>query len=307
MDSLFVEELHSSPGFQNWVAEKMSLKNSYKFNNAWKSINQITGTQCDIAVRFVHNKHSVILLIEDKIKANEQPNQAKRYRKSGESLVKEKHCDEYYTCLLCPNRYDEDGSIKKKYDKSISYEELLEWFKKQSTSKRLQHKQMIIENGIELSRKTFKKIPDENTTKFHNYYRKIAFDIDDELKLPKGIPQKQNTWIRIGHFDFPSNIEIKHKGRHGFVDLQISKMTKLEKEKFSKWFAGKKEDKMTLEKTNKSISVRLGTVKISKEDIADAVEPKKYRKEIEEALEKAKILKDWYFTWSDDPIFAQKF
>ncbi len=306
IDSLFVEELHSSTDFQQWVAKKISLKHSYKFNSAWKSIYPITGTQCDIVIQFVNGNNNVILLIEDKIRANEQPNQAERYRKSGEHLVKEKHCDECHTCLLCPNRYDKDGSIGGKYDKKISYEELLVWFKKQPDSKRLQHKQMIIENGIENARIGFKKRTDPNTTKFHNYYRKIAIEKYPELKLPKGVPQAKNTWIHIGHFLFPHNIKIKYKGRHGTVDLQISKLTEMDKEEFYKWCVGKIENKMTLEHTGKSISVQIHTPKISQQDIVNAVEPKKYEKEIVEALQAAERLKNWYLKWRDEPIFAEK-
>jgi len=306
INDIFVEELYSSPNFQNWVIEKTELKKSNKFNNAWKSFHPKPGTECDIAVRFVNDKHSVILLIENKIDAPEQPNQAKRYQQSGEYLVKNKICDEYQTCLLCPMRYDEDGTVRKKYEKKISYEELLEWFEKQPNNERMKFKQMVIKNGIERARTGFKKIPDENTTKFHNYYRKIAKENYPELKLSEGVPQAKNTWIHIGHFDFPRNIKIKHKGRHGIVDLEISKISKSYKTKFSKWYAGKTEDKMTLEKTGKSISVRIYTQKISKQDIGNAVEPKKYRKEIVEALQAAERLKNWYLKWRNDPIFAEK-
>lgn len=38
MDSLFVEELHSSKDFQSWILKKFALGDSYEFNNAWRSV-----------------------------------------------------------------------------------------------------------------------------------------------------------------------------------------------------------------------------------------------------------------------------
>lgn len=299
---IFVEEMNSSSIFQSWFLKKMSLEDSNQFTHAWISLTE-KGTECDIVVRFKDDKHVTLLLIENKIDAPERPNQAERYDKLGKYLVKDNVCDRYVTCLLFPERYDKKGTTRKKYHQNLSYEELLEWFKTQPVSERMRFKQMVIKNGIKKAKTGYEPQFDENTNRFNNYYRKIAQETYPELKLSEKNYSGSNTWIYIGHAMFPSNIEIVHKGRHGRVDLQISK---IDKNKFYDWYQNKAEDKMSIQgdRKTKAIILRIKTPKI--QNFENIEEPANYRNEIAEALQAAEQLKNWYFKWRNESIFEQE-
>ena len=124
VDSLVVEEAFSSNEFQNWLLKKLSEdhKNA-EFIGAWKNVTLAYG-ECDIVIEFLINNKITAILIEDKIKAPEQPNQAERYHKTGETLVERKEVDKYITCLLSPLDYYKEGAPMEKYEKRISYEDV---------------------------------------------------------------------------------------------------------------------------------------------------------------------------------------
>lgn len=257
-------------------------------------------TEYDIVVQFNDGKKKIILLIEDKVYSPEQPEQAKRYDETAKDLVENKKCDKCITCILCSEQYFRENAPMNKYKERIFFEELLDWFKKQPDS-RMQFKQMVIENGIENARQGWEKKTDEITTRYHNYYRKIAHEMYPELEFSKKEPASGKTWIHIDHGIFPTNIHIVHKEKEGYVDLQIDKINH---DEFRKWYQGKGEGKMYVQDTGKSISVRIETSKI--QDTQNITEPEIFGEKIVEGLQAVERLKNWYLKWSNESIFALK-
>jgi len=308
IDSLFVEEIHSSLDFRKWLLKKMGLPNSCKFINAWKSVRgkvRGQGGEWDILIQFNDNDKKIILLIEDKIYSPEQPNQAERYIETAKFLEKEKKCDECITCLLCSKNYFKKDAPMNRYQKKIFYEELLDWFEKQlSEPRRMKFKQMVIKNGISEAKQKWEKETDPNTTKYHKYYRKIAKKMDQNLIIKEKIPTSKTSWIHMRYGLFPPNIKIVHKGHNGFVDLQISEINNSE---FFNWWDNKaKEDGISAHTTEKSVSVRIETPEISKESIGNTEDPEQHRDKIVEALEAVVHLKKWYSKWKNETIFTKK-
>jgi len=289
IDFLIIEELFSNLDFQKWLISKLNLEENFKFVGAWKSFNGRYG-ECDVATEFIINGKRVMILIENKIYSSEQPQQAERYHKTGNDLIKNKGINKYITCLLSPNIYFKEDAPMKLYEHKISYEELLDWFKNQANSERIKFKQMVIQNGIKRARTGYQRITDENTNKFYNYYENIAREIHPELeyKKPKEVASG-NSWIRFNPKIFPSKITIIHKARQGYIDLQISDMDIIE---FSNNFKNKLANNMSLHKTGKSISIRIIVPKIP--NLEDIDEPEKYRNEIIEILNNVSILMEWY-------------
>ncbi len=301
IDSLFVEEIFSSKVFQSWVIKKVGLKDSSNFFKAWKSVHGKVDEkdgEWDILVQFNDGKKKIFLLIEDKVYSPEQPNQAKRYIKTAEELVKNKKCDQCITCLLCSENYFRKDAPMNEYERKISFEELLDWFKKQPVDDRMKFKQMVIQNGIEESKQKWVKKPDPNTTKYHYYYTKIAQEIYPKIKIKEKIPASGKSWIYMKYDIFPPNLIIVHKGHQGFVDLQISKIHNRE---FFEWWENKEEEnKISVHANRESVSVRIHTPKISKLSIKEIEKPEKHRKKIVEALQAVNQLKIWYSKWKDE-------
>ena len=295
IDYLFVEELFSSPKFQNWLLSRLNLKGDYKFLGAWKSFIGRYG-ECDIVSKFLINDKKVIILIENKIYALEQPEQADRYIKTGEHLLKVDDLDRFVTCLLSPEIYFREDAPMSKYEFKLTYEELLDWFKKQQSNERMMFKQMIIKNGIERARTGYVRYTDENTNNFYNYYETLVRETNPELeyKKPKAIASG-NSWIRFNPKTLPANITIIHKGRQGYVDLQFSGQNiKDFSAKYKKFLV----DQMSIHLTGKSVSVRIITPKIP--DIEQIEEPEKYREEILTAINAAGQLLSWYFDFCSE-------
>lgn len=184
IDSLFVEELFSSPEFRSWLLKKINIEKPYKFIGAWKSFIGKYG-ECDIVAEFIVENKTIIILIENKIYPPEQPDQAERYHKTGKYLIEHKKTDEYITCLLSPKIYFREDAPMDTYEYKISYEDTLEWFQKQGNSERIKFKQMVIKNGIERARTGYKRIIDENTTRFYDYYEELARETHPELEYHK--------------------------------------------------------------------------------------------------------------------------
>jgi hypothetical protein len=291
IDSLVVEELFSSSEFQSWFLKKMGIEGPYEFIGAWKSYPGEYG-ECDIVAKFSVAKQRIVILVENKIYSPEQPDQADRYHKTGKYLEENENWDRHVTCLLSPERYSREDASRGKYDCKISYEELLEWFEKQRASERIRFKQMVIENGIERAITGYVKSTDENTNRFYHYYKELARQIQPELEyhIPKGKPASGSLWLYFTPEILSKKAKIIHKGREGYVDLQISG---IDIDEFSKLYKNELNDhNMTSHKTGKSVSIRKMVPVMP--DIENVEEPERYREEIVEALQAAGKLRNWY-------------
>ena len=300
VDSLVVEEVFSSPEFQTWLLKKLSINENAKFIGAWKNVRLVTSSECDIVIEFHINNKKIAILIEDKINAPEQPQQAERYHKTGKSLLRLKEYDEYRTCLLSPKDYYKDDAPMEKYEKRISYEDVLEWFEKQTDTKRIQFKKMVLKNGIERARTGYEQPTDEWTNNFFKYYFKLGRETHPELALKYKQLSSEASWVDIKPTFFPSNIKIVHKGDRGFVDLQINKLT-INVDEFKKAMEGKLGDNMTVEQTGKSTSVRITVNQLPQ--VSTMKSPEMYRDDLILAFNAAGELTKWYSDFKNEPIF----
>ena len=299
VDSIVVEEIFCSKDFQNWLLSKVSLKENSKLIGAWKNVRPANFGECDIVVEFIENGKKIAILIEDKIFAPEQPRQAERYHKTGKFLVEEGEINQYITCLLSPKDYFKEGAPMEKYDKKITYEELLEWFEQQDDSKRMRVKQMVIQNCIDKAKTGFIQNIDEKTNNFYEYYEMMGQQNNPELEFKYKKPfTKDQSFVDIKPEIFSQNITIIHKGKDGFVDLQISK---IDIDEFRKFMKNKLREGMTIKKTGKSFSVRILVSKLPK--ISSMEKFEMYGDQIADALNAASRLMQWYLDFKNESIF----
>jgi hypothetical protein len=299
VDSIVVEEIFCSKDFQNYLLSKMSLKDNSELIGAWKNIMPTNFGECDIVIEFIENNKKLAILIEDKIDAPEQPQQAERYHKTGKLLVQEGKIDQYISCLLCPKDYFKEGAPMEKYDKKITYEELLEYFEQQENSKRIQFKKMILQNGIIRAKTGYMQNIDEKTNNFYQYYEGIGRKNNPELEFQYKKPfTKDQSWVDIKPEMFSKNIKIIHKGDRGFVDLQISK---IDIDEFRKFMQDKLREGMTIHNTGKSFSVRILVSKLPQVSSMEKFEM--YGDQIADALNAASRLMQWYLDFKNESIF----
>ncbi len=291
IDLLFVEELFSSDNFRKWLLPQIWLNWDFDFLWAWKSYNW-QFWECDITTNFKNNSENIMILIENKIDAPEQFEQAKRYHKSWKFLVESAQTPitKYITCLLSPEIYFQKDAPMKEYQFYISYENLLLYFENQEVTHRNDFKKMIIKNGIIRARTWYQRITDENTDNFYNFFENIANSYPHlEFKKPKEVA-KSNSWIFFTPKTFSPKVRIVYKWNKWFLDLQIWDIN--QEIFFENYFKKIQQEWLSLHKTGKSVSIRIFTHTLP--NIAEIENLEIFESQINETLQSANTLFQWY-------------
>lgn len=195
------------------------------------------------------------ILIEDKIRAEFQPNQPERYRKRGEQGKGQQWLD-YWTCLVASEEYVHDG-FDKRFDATITLEQIKEWIAA-SEPARHKFKAAVIEDAIRKVGCDGPQHVDEAVTLFRELYFKCFQEFfadrsqDVHMREP-GRAWSGETWFRIKSPLLQQGTYIHHKAPHGCVDLTIPN-TNAELLKGAAPFL---ENEMTIEQTGKSSAIRL--------------------------------------------------
>jgi hypothetical protein len=133
IDLLLLEELYASNDFQKYFLDLLkrspnqwSLPENLRFQSARRSIWDEYG-QCDLQIGLQDDEENRCwLLIENKIDAELQPNQAARYRKRCEEYKRIEPCSESRTVIAAPQEYLKKGN--EGFDYGVSYEAIRDWF-----------------------------------------------------------------------------------------------------------------------------------------------------------------------------------
>lgn len=223
MDVLILEEIKCNPVFRKWFLEKtIGQIDNYEFLGVWHSLTQISLGEIDITFLIKNDKEKTLFLLENKIDADFQPDQADRYRLMGQQRKDEGHCDNFFTVLIAPQKYIVRNNDFNFY---IEYEELRSWFiDKSELGDRAKYKADILSIAIEKLRRGYSAIIHEGATAFWKTYFQFATKNYPHLKMrkpPDGVP-KSSDFIMFEPTDIGLNKrdQIIHKG-YGAVDLQL--------------------------------------------------------------------------------------
>lgn len=289
IDLLILEELKCNPKFTGWIlSETIDLKENYEFIGAWHSLSQVGLGESDLAFKIKTKSELILFLIENKIDADFQPDQANRYRQRGQKRVENRECDIFYTILVAPKNYIVRNDD---FDFYIEYEAIKDWFITQSgLGDRATYKAEVLEIAIEKLRRGYTAIVDERATKFWWAYYNFANENYPHLKMKKpqaGIPKGSSfiifepSDIGLGKRDL-----IIHKG-YGVVDLQLAGKGD-EINSLVEMFQNTLSEDMEIVKANKSASIRI------KVEAIDVTKDFNEQKEIiANALDKADRLYHW--------------
>ena len=226
IDLLLLEELNANQKFLKWITNTLGLPEFTDTNMALRSISDFGLGETDLLIKYNSKNKKVIILIENKLDADFQPEQAFRYKKRAEKYVAENICDKCHCILISPLEY---CANQVEFDRYISYESIKDYFTSQD-DKRSNFKASIFEIAIEKLRRGYKPTNSETVQKFwHSYWTfKNEYFKDLDMKEPKVVPHKSD-WPML-YDKRLSNVIFYHKLSQGNADATFTKISENEKE-----------------------------------------------------------------------------
>ena len=220
LDLLLLEEMYVSATFRQWVAQKLSLPVDAEYAEGRHMVRDAFG-ESDIELDFAIGAEVYRVIVENKIDARFQLDQAVRYTKRADHYVREKYCTSCQTVLLAPRDYATRRGAG--FGKVLLYEELRDWYQQQGASDgRIRWKTALLDIAIKKyqtdSTRSAQKQPNERANKFWYAYWTMAAQDFPELAMPE-------PFDKTGGFNylFPSSllprVRLVHSPNAGRVEL----------------------------------------------------------------------------------------
>ena len=131
IDLLLVEELYSTRDFVFWMAAQTGFSKgivSWEVKHSKRRTRSRREIDIFVEIDYVDGTRGA-LLIENKIDASEQPDQAESYRE--ELAVLASGYDLAVMIIVCPEGYrDKNLDFTSKFDVTVTYEMIRDWFAK---------------------------------------------------------------------------------------------------------------------------------------------------------------------------------
>ncbi|MCK8458660.1 PD-(D/E)XK nuclease family protein [Sphingomonas faeni] len=187
IDLLLVEELYASPLFVSWMCGKAGLPTVVEASTVLHSKRRTRNRrEIDIFVDMTLPKRTkAALLIENKLDATEQPDQAESYREELFALA-DRYADRAML-IVCPEQYQAaHREFAGKFDAVVTYEELARYFSGKSTSGgieggRMRFRAELLEQAINKGRRGYVAVPNEEIGDFNAAYVALLAEIAPEI------------------------------------------------------------------------------------------------------------------------------
>ncbi len=297
IDLLLLEEAQSETGFAEWLVEEAlgEASDLGECVGARRSVTHFTG-ESDLEIDY-EDENGVVsrLLIENKVGAGLQPQQAERYRERGDSYLATEKCATYHTIPLAPERYFGEAGFAKGFGARVTYEAVLAWFgSAKELGARRHYKCQMLQSAIEKGTTGWQQVEDEGVTTFWRDYWLLAREHVPELEMaePKQRASRA-SFVRFRTPNLPGGARVLHKMRKGFVDLQLRGMGRRVNE-LDRSFAAHIEEGMAVSQASKSAAVR---IEVAVLDMNESVASQ--QTEVLAALAAARRLATWGQTHAD--------
>jgi hypothetical protein len=221
LDLLLLEEMYVSPAFQQWIAQKLSLPPGADYSAGHHSVRDAFG-ESDIELDFATKAGVYRVLIENKIDARFQLDQAVRYTKRADYYVSDKQdCTNCQTVLFAPRDYATRKGAG--FGSVLLYEDLRDWYLQNAASDgRTRWKTALLDIAIKKyqtdSTRSAQKQPNERANKFWYAYWTMASQDFPELAMPE--PSDKTGGF---NYLFPSSllqrVQLVHSPNAGRVGL----------------------------------------------------------------------------------------
>lgn len=188
IDLLMVEELYASPTFVSWLAGRAGITGRVLKSRVLHSKRRTRNRReidifCDLTMS---DRSAAALLIENKLDALEQFEQAESYRE--ELAVLAVSHSARSMIIICPAGYaDEHRQFVSKFDQIVTYEELADYFRSRETqddaqSARYRFRRELLEQAIRKSRRGYEPIPNPVIGDFNKQYCALLAKLAPEIR-----------------------------------------------------------------------------------------------------------------------------
>ena len=199
IDLLLVEELYASPSFVAWVAARGRVDGAVKTSTVLHSKRR-TRSRREIDI-FVDLRFSgggkAALLIENKLDASEQPDQAESYREELHRIA-----DDYPSAamlIVCPDAYARaHPDFTGKFDAVITYETLAGYFETfasggtDEAAARARFRRDVLDQAVNKHRRGYTPIPNEVVGDFNAQYVGLLAEVAPVIKPGKSMLKPAN-------------------------------------------------------------------------------------------------------------------
>lgn len=248
IDFILLEELNVNPRFSNWFISNLNLPIATAVNGAWRSISEFGLGETDILFSYQSSEHPIFILIENKLDASFQDDQASRYEQRAEQYKENGHCHQAFCLLIAPESYCNNQSD---FDTFLTYESIIDFFNKEQT-KRSVFKADLLKIAVDKLRRGYQAINDSTVQKFWiAYWEYIQKNHPTlEMKRPDIVPFNSD-WPMLFCKDL-SGIVFYHKMANGHTDAGFQfEISDLERLSISL------PNDMSIEKHKKTFSIRM--------------------------------------------------
>lgn len=225
IDLLVLEELTVNDEFCSWFTHYIFEHDIYDSNHgAWHSVVADQNRESDLVFIFLSGSgERIAVLIENKIDASPQPQQAIGYTLRGERGQQEGYWDSFKTCLIAPARYLSSSRQTEVYQHEISYEAIMAFFNaKASSDKRFAYKARVVKEAIEQNRRGYQPVHSEAMTNFVKDYVQYASQHYPNLGVQQAKARPAgSTWIMFKPYGSNANIELCHQMTTGLVKILL--------------------------------------------------------------------------------------
>ena len=199
IDLLLVEELYASPAFVVWIAARGGSTGAVNTSTVLHSKRRTRSRrEIDIFVDLhLRGGQRVALLIENKLDASEQPDQAESYREELHRIAND--YSEAAMLIVCPNAYTcEHPGFTSKFDAVITYEELSGYFDALAhdadgeRAKRAQFRRDVLDQAVNKHRRGYTPIPNEVVGDFNAQYVDLLAEVAPAIRPGKSMLKPAN-------------------------------------------------------------------------------------------------------------------
>lgn len=226
IDLLLVEELTVNPEFGDWFTSRLYGRAVLKEAvGTWHSVTDSALGESDLLFLFRNEDDGrVAVLIENKIDAVAQLQQAARYRMRGEKGIQAQDWDAFLTCVVAPKQYLSLGNQTEGYDSQVTYEEILSFFvSRRSRDRRFAFKGKILLEAIEKNRRGYIAEVSEAMTSYVRDYCRVAASLAPDCRVQEAKPRPAgSTWVQYRPEGFPKQVTVFHQLTAGHVKLFIT-------------------------------------------------------------------------------------
>ncbi len=188
IDLLLVEEFAASANFSSWFLEQLGLSVEGMgavsvFHSTRRMHNR---REIDISVDVSTDAGRVLLLVENKLDTDEQPDQAKSYREEADLRASE--YQRVITVLVCPEHYiASHHRFAQVFDRVVTYEAVCQHFNNRTQTApdeigaRCLHRASLIEQAIAKSRRGYVQVVHPGKRAFSDHYFALLKELESPL------------------------------------------------------------------------------------------------------------------------------